>query len=117
METASILPIVLEEGIPFSIELTMLDDLNAPVNLTGFRFLLEARDTYNSKAPFIHLSTENGAITVDIPSAKVSVFFSEDVSKSNKSGMYDLIGFSPSNTPFKILKGSLQITQTVCIWT
>ena len=116
METATVLPIVLEEGIPFGIDLTILDDLDQPVNLTGFRFLLEARESYSSKTSFIHLSTENFGITVDIPTAKVVVFFNGQVSKSKKSGIYDLIGFSPSNVPFKILKGTLQITQTVSIW-
>lgn len=116
-ETAVTVPLVLEEGIPWGFEVTMLDALDNPVPLHGYTFLLDALESITKRTPFIHLTTENGAITVIPDEGKVIVFFDEHVTRiKQKSGIYDFVGFSPSKVPFKIQKGALSIIQTVSQW-
>ena len=116
-ETATDMPIVLEEGIPWGFEFVAKDIDGIPVPLHGYTFKLDVLENISKKIPFISLSTENGAITVYPDEGKVLVFFSEQISKTkNTSGIYDFIGFSPTKVPFKILKGSLSIVQTVTQW-
>lgn len=117
-ETAIDAPIVLEEGIPWGFEVSMLDADDKPVHLLGYTFLLDALENITKKVPFIHLTTENGGITVYPDEGKILVFFSEHTSRiKQKSGIYDLIGFSPTKVPFKIQKGSISIIQTASQWT
>ena len=48
-----------------------------PLDLTGKRFLFEARTTLNTSPPFMSLTTENGGITVDLEAALVTMYYSE----------------------------------------
>ena len=124
-ETAKLLNITLEEGIPTSFDVYFEesdpvppDTVGPPKDLTGYRFLLEVREEYESETALISLSTENGAITVSGGTATVT--FRENDSKlggaSGKNYVYDLVGFNPSDVPMKILMGGVQIVQTVSRW-
>lgn len=122
METAIKESIVLEEGIPYDIELDIMteDDLGAetPAPIYGFKFLLQARENIKKKTPFIELSTENGGISITDPAnGKVLIKFSSEVSRTRKtSGIYDLVGFDSNGSPFKIMYGPISIKQTVSDW-
>lgn len=121
-ETAKLLNITLEEGIPSGFDVYFEesapvppDTVGPPKDLTGYRFLLEVREEYESEEALITLSTENGAI--EVSGGTVTVTFRENDSKIGRaSGVYDLVGFNPSDVPMKILRGNIQIVQTVSRW-
>lgn len=135
-ETALYHAIILEEGIPFDYEISVLGDrvdpatgeavidpetglpFQDPVSIHGFKFLLECRENIKKKTPIISLSTENGGILItDEINGKIKINFASSITKIKKSsGIYDLVGFDSIGTPFKILYGPLSITQTVSIW-
>lgn len=121
-ETAKLLNLTLEEGIPSGFEVYFEESapvppetLGPPKDLTGYTFLLQVLEDFDSPDALIRLTTENGAITVS--GGTVTVTFRENDTKIDRSsGVYDLIGFNPQGTPAKILKGAVQIIRTASSW-
>lgn len=117
METAIQQSVTLEEGIPCNFEITFLDALSAPVDLTGYSFILHAKNSLKDTQPTITLSSAAGTITSEPLQGKIILkFASTDSMDKGTRLVYGLIGFDSSMVPFKIAKGVIDITQAITRW-
>ena len=116
MDTVNVINIEIDEGIPFVMEVVLLGENDTPVKLHGFQFLLEVKESQFHKSAYITLNTQTNSIIVDNENGTVSVLFNAESTKGKTSGVYDLIGFSPSGTPFKIARGAIKIIPTISKW-
>lgn len=60
--TAGDLDIVVEQGSTFSLPLTWRDSEGEPINLSGYKAILQVRDPAMLSRKFFEMSTENGMI-------------------------------------------------------
>lgn len=95
------------KGCTFNPALQLVEaDGVTPLDLTGKRFLFEARTSLSATPPFMTLTTENGGITVDLETALVTMYYSEiatealalcDTSVFGLKWLYDVDGIEHSD--------------------
>lgn len=107
-EQAGELNITTNEGTDFALLLTWKDELDNPVDVTGYTGRMQIRDQAHTCGNLIHdMTTENGGVLFGGTNGEIRLIIprAENVFGDSKY-YYDLELFDPSDKAFKLLRGS-----------
>lgn len=100
-------PLTIARGTTKRIPLR-LKSRGAPVDLTGYTALLQARENPKATAVLIELSTENGGIVIDGPAGAVTLIFDTAITAAlNLPGEYDLMLYDAAGEGTRIIYGAV----------
>jgi len=112
--TAGIYNFTMDQGSVFSVVLVYTDSNNVAVNLTGFTAKMQLRQSYNSTAADLTLSTANGDITIVGATGTVTVNATAVQTGTLSAGLYvyDLELTSGSNIS-RLVQGQVTVAEQV----
>lgn len=103
-------------GATFRKVITWKDESNTIVNVTGFKARLHMRETVESSAPFLTLTTENGGITLGGAAGTITLQASATATAALTvlEGVYDLEMVAQDNvTITRLLEGLVFVSPEV----
>lgn len=105
----------LYQGATFTRTITWKDEGGALVDLTGFAARLHMRETIDSAAAFLTLTTENGGITLGGVAGSITLLASAtDTSAITVTqGVYDLELVAGNGTVTRLLEGLVAVVREV----
>ncbi|MFF4777625.1 hypothetical protein ACFY05_32840 [Microtetraspora fusca] len=112
---AAIWAIVFEQGVTWRAVLHV-KDAAGPLDLTGYTARLQIRESLNSPAPLLSLtSAPGGGITIDGPAGKLAITVTDETTAAFTwcYGIYDLEIESPSGDVTRLLKGEVSVDREV----
>lgn len=111
-QTPGPLNLTIEQGADFSITLTVKDSAGVVVNLTGYTFAAQFRQTYASTSPIATFTCTctvpaSGQIVLSMPNATTGAL------TAPQSGVWDLFLTDASLNKIRLLAGSVTVAPRV----
>lgn len=109
--TSTVYDITIDAGGDYDIQLLWKDDLDNPINLTGYIGGMKIKESLTSStsidcSSYITTNGEDGTIDINIPASVTStILFSV--------GIYDLELYSSLGKTYKLLRGKIFINPEV----
>lgn len=112
---------VIEVGATYKFSFTYKNKTtNTPVDLTGVTAKMQIRKAYTDAAYLLELSTENGRISIDIPTGRFSFLVTDEVTSTlipdimpKQKCVYDLELYWPNGEVQRLLEGTVQVKMEV----
>lgn len=113
--TAGNYDITIEAGATFRLSLTWKDDNGDVIDLTGFSARMQVRETYESEAAILSLTSADGDIQLGDALGTIVVTAEASVTEkiSCASAVYDIELQSGSGVVTRLLQGSVAISREV----
>ena len=105
----------IEQGTSLIKSIVWKDSNGVVVNLTGYTARMQIRETVDSDAVLLELSTDNGNITITPTQGKITLEFSPTDTSGEwwTRGRYDLELTSGSDFVTRLLKGKVTLSKEV----
>jgi hypothetical protein len=108
---STIYDITIDAGGDYDVQLLWKDDLNNPINLTGYSGGMKIKETLGSStvidcSSYITTNGANGTIDISIPASITSTM-------SFSVGIYDLEVYSTLGKTYKLLRGKVFVNKEV----
>lgn len=103
------------QGATFQKVITWKDENGVAINLTGYTARMQARVEYESAAPFINLTTENGGITLGGAAGTITLSISATATAAitQERGYWDIELISGSGIVYRLLQGNVSVSKEV----
>jgi hypothetical protein len=118
----SVTKLNLDIDTDYFLETTYLDyTTNTPINTNGYSAILQVRENWLSKIPYLTLTTENGRILMTgVNGGLIARFAPEDLRPDITptfwiKGVYDLILTDRNGIRIKLMEGYLNIVSSVSL--
>lgn len=113
--TAAIHNFELEQGTSLTKNIVWKDSTSSVMILTGYTARLQVRETVDSDAVLIELSTDNGKIEITPLTGAITLLFepSDTIDQYWTKARYDLELTSADGTLTRILKGKITLSKEV----
>jgi len=105
------------KGGTFSYTITWTDQSNTPINLTGYTAKMMVRQSLDSAAAILTLTTENGGITLGGSAGTIALSIDKTTTAALPAliGLYDLEIISPGGGVDFLTQGYVNIRQMVTV--
>jgi hypothetical protein len=114
MSLAGIYNITADRGATFTRTITLLEQNGTPQNLTGYTAKMDVRETYDSNAVALQLSTTNNRITIDGTNGKISLNVAADnMALAPFQYVYDLEVTSSAGVVDRVVMGTFTVRPEV----
>ena len=106
---------VLYQAATFVKQLRWLDSEGKPIDLTGYRALMQVRLSHNHDKVVIELSTENGRISLGETEGKIQLTVDAESTKKLLPAVYvyDLLLISADGIATRLIEGQLIVKAAV----
>jgi tRNA threonylcarbamoyladenosine modification (KEOPS) complex Pcc1 subunit len=107
--------IICDQGATFNREITWLDSSANPVNLTSYTARMQVRETPDSSAVLLGLTTENNRIALGGTAGKITLTVSATDTAAVSAGeyVYDLEVISSLGTVTRLIQGCFTVDAEV----
>lgn len=107
--------LVINQGATFRHKFTWQDGKKRPVDLTGYTARLQARESIESAAAIINLTTENGGIVLGGTTGTITLHLSAAATAAImiKKLVYDLELVAPNGDVIRLVGGTISVSPEV----
>jgi hypothetical protein len=104
----------VDQGATWQVALTVSDDTQQPLDLTGYTVRLQARERVTSPTPIISLDSADG-IAVDGPAGLISWTVADEVTAAWtwRHAVYNIEIESPAGLVRRLLQGEIHVSPEV----
>jgi hypothetical protein len=104
----------LEQGVPFTDNLVLKDNLGAIIVLTGYTARMQVKPfKTSSEVLFTLTSSDDIIITPELGSVQFTISENNSYLLQYSKSVYDLYLYKPDGTPIRVVEGDITVSATV----